>query len=300
MKTNKENLIDGKWYNILEPDCKDCALKYNHEDNNNCVGYWLGKFKEGLAFDEYWDVQPATKEDLDRLGNEWEEHWDEKLEDNTWYINILNGNICIKYNATTPEQCLGYINKEFNKEIPCTNPSDWRPAKRSELDKFVGSTEWESLGGIYIKDSKVHFNRFIDMYKNTGIWKLEADVEGASEGAEFSNEPKIREFSTGSKRDDDSNKPLVNHLDSYLRLRFGYLLRDGANKYDKGNWRKGQPTEVALESLHRHLAKFEQNLKNNLSQDEDHLSAIIFNVMLIMQNEEREGIKVDEYFKTLK
>jgi hypothetical protein len=100
-----------------------------------------------------------------------------------------------------------------------------------------------------------------------------------------------RIFESGSQRDDDSNKPLVNHLTAYTRLRFGYLLREGANKYGKNNWQKGQPTETALESLHRHLAKYELGDRN-----EDHLSAIIFNVQLIMQNEETEGIKIDEYY----
>jgi hypothetical protein len=106
-----------------------------------------------------------------------------------------------------------------------------------------------------------------------------------------------RQFDTGSQRDDDTNKPLPSHLDAYVRLRYGYLLRQGANHYEKGNWRKGQPTETALESLHRHLAKFEINLYNGAEQDEDHLSAIIFNVMLIMKNEEKEGILVDKYYK---
>lgn len=101
-----------------------------------------------------------------------------------------------------------------------------------------------------------------------------------------------RVFDSGSKRDDDSNKPLVNHLTAYLRLRFGYLLREGANKYGKSNWMKGQPTETALESLHRHLAKYEIG-----DRSEDHLSAIIFNVQLILKNEEAEGVSVDNYYK---
>lgn len=100
-----------------------------------------------------------------------------------------------------------------------------------------------------------------------------------------------RVFDSGSQRDDDTNKPLVNHLDPYVRMRFGYLLREGANKYGKNNWRLGQPTETALESLHRHLAKFEMG-----DVDEDHLSAIIFNVQLIMKNEQKQGVKVNHYF----
>jgi hypothetical protein len=131
--------------------------------------------------------------------------------------------------------------------------------------------------------------------------KKEDLINEVMENKELDNNNKlIRRFPTGSKRDNDFDKPLVNHLDAYLRLRFGYLLKQGANKYDKGNWKKGQPTETALESLHRHLAKFELNLQNNIEQDEDHLSAIVFNVMLIMKNEEKDGIEVDKYFGTIK
>ena len=100
-----------------------------------------------------------------------------------------------------------------------------------------------------------------------------------------------RVFESGSQRDDDTDKPLVNHLDPYVRMRFGYLLRQGANKYGKNNWQLGQPTETALESLHRHLAKFEMGCV-----EEDHLSAIIFNVQLIMKNEQKQGVKVDHFF----
>jgi hypothetical protein len=112
----------------------------------------------------------------------------------------------------------------------------------------------------------------------------------------FKTDGKKRVFETGSQRDNDTNKSLPNHLDAYVRMRYGYLLRHGANHYDKGNWRKGQPTEAAIESLHRHLAKFEINQDLGLPQDEDHLSAIIFNVQLIMKNEQREGVKVDQYY----
>ncbi|AMR34174.1 hypothetical protein A0256_23335 [Mucilaginibacter sp. PAMC 26640] len=100
-----------------------------------------------------------------------------------------------------------------------------------------------------------------------------------------------RTFDTGSIRDNDTDKPLVNHFDSYTRLRFGHLLRKGANNYGKGNWKKGQPNEAALESLHRHLAYYEEGLL----PEEDHLSAIIFNVQLILMNEKSAGVEVDRY-----
>ena len=108
--------------------------------------------------------------------------------------------------------------------------------------------------------------------------------------AEYVKQSK-RVFESGSQRDDDINKPLVNHLDAYVRMRFGYLLRMGANKYEKNNWQKGQPDEAALESLHRHLAKYEMG-----DRKEDHLSAIIFNVQLLMKNEQMAGINIDQFY----
>jgi hypothetical protein len=101
-----------------------------------------------------------------------------------------------------------------------------------------------------------------------------------------------RIFDSGSKRDNDESKPLVNHLDPYTRLRFGYLLRAGANHYGKNNWKKGQPDEAAIESLNRHLALHEFG-----DRTEDHLSAMIFNIQLLMKNEEKAGIKFNHYFK---
>lgn len=103
---------------------------------------------------------------------------------------------------------------------------------------------------------------------------------------------KERVFETGSKRDDDTNKPLSNHLTGYLRLRFGYLLRRGANKYGKGNWKKGQPDETAEESLDRHWAKYMDG-----DRTEDHLSSIIFNAQLLMINEKDKGIEPDHWHK---
>ena len=101
-----------------------------------------------------------------------------------------------------------------------------------------------------------------------------------------------RTFPTGSVRDNDDNKPLPSELDAYVRLRFGYHMKKGALKYEKGNWRKGQPTETALESLHRHLALYELG-----DRSEDHLSAIIFNTQLIMKNEEKNEINYDYFLK---
>lgn len=93
-----------------------------------------------------------------------------------------------------------------------------------------------------------------------------------------------------SKREDKSNKPLPNQLDAYTRMRYGQRCMLGAEKYDKENYKKPFPDSESIESLHRHLGKYELG-----DRSEDHLSAIIFNVQSIMLNEQRKGIEFDHY-----
>ena len=128
------------------------------------------------------------------------------------------------------------------------------------------------------------------MKKIPGIYYDHSEEPVNNPIAEYVKQAK-RVFESGSQRDDDKNKPLPSHLDAYVRLRFGYLLRMGANKYEKNNWQKGQPNESSLESLHRHLAKYEMG-----DRSEDHLSAIIFGIQLIMKNEQTSGVEVDAYY----
>ena len=107
-----------------------------------------------------------------------------------------------------------------------------------------------------------------------------------------SDESVSRVFATGAKRDSNSNKPFIHNLKGYTRQRYGYHTNLGSAKYGDGNFLKGIPTEVALESLDRHLAAFMEG-----DRSEDHLSAIIFGAQLCMLNEQREGIQSDFYFK---
>jgi hypothetical protein len=106
------------------------------------------------------------------------------------------------------------------------------------------------------------------------------------------NFEKLRVFESGSKRDDDSHKPLTANLTAYTRLRYGYHMRKNANKYGKGNWELGQPDVVLLESIDRHYCQYVLG-----DRSEDHLSAIIFGIVMLMQNEQRNGVDVDKYYK---
>ncbi len=121
------------------------------------------------------------------------------------------------------------------------------------------------------------------------LYKHLADEESGDE------DNKIRVFETGSKRDSDEGKPRVSDLKPYTRLRFGYHMLLGSLKYGGGNFELGQPDDSTLASMHRHLAMYELG-----DRSECHLSALLFGIQLLMQNEQREGVEVDRYFKLLK
>lgn len=106
---------------------------------------------------------------------------------------------------------------------------------------------------------------------------------------------KARVFKSGAKRDNNESKPFIHNLKGYTRLRFGYHMTKGANSYGDGNWEKGIPTDVYLESMDRHLALYMEG-----DRSEDHVSAILFGVNGIMQNEKKDGIAVDHYFNKVK
>lgn len=94
----------------------------------------------------------------------------------------------------------------------------------------------------------------------------------------------IREFVTGAVRDSAEGKPAMELLPWELLMRVAKLYGEGASKYGANNWRRGQPQDACLGSLQRHLTKYQLGMT-----DEDHLSAVIFNALSIMN--------VDEYFK---
>lgn len=107
-------------------------------------------------------------------------------------------------------------------------------------------------------------------------------------------EIKKRVFQSGAQRDASWGKPNCHDLQGYTMLRFGYHMELGEQNYGESNYLKGIPTNVAKESLSRHYAKYMAGMI-----DEDHLSAMIFNIQLIMLNEEKEGISVNHYYNKL-
>lgn len=61
------------------------------------------------------------------------------------------------------------------------------------------------------------------------------------------------------------------------------------SKYGEGNFKKGIPIEAYEHSLVRHLAKYLINKYEggSLEKEEDHLSAMLFNILGIIYEEER-------------
>lgn len=82
MKATKENLKTGTWYKITRlqhgETTNNTFLKY--QGNKLGIGYWRGNWDTVWAFSAngIWDIELATKEDLAKLGNEWEPYWEEE------------------------------------------------------------------------------------------------------------------------------------------------------------------------------------------------------------------------------
>lgn len=100
------------------------------------------------------------------------------------------------------------------------------------------------------------------------------------------------EFPTGSKRDTAKGKGRFDLIPAYPMFRLAKHYENGALKYGDWNWTKGQPISRYLASAERHLYCFKAGLN-----DEDHLSAIIWNIMSIIDTQRR--IELDALPKEL-
>ena len=91
---------------------------------------------------------------------------------------------------------------------------------------------------------------------------------------------KINEFDTGAIRSSDENKILWDLIPVECLERVAIKYTDGAKIYGKHNWEKGIPTERYVGGALRHFMQWRLGQK-----DEDHLSAVVFNIFGIMFNE---------------
>jgi hypothetical protein len=102
--------------------------------------------------------------------------------------------------------------------------------------------------------------------------------------------PEVRKFTTGAIRDNDSTKPDYIETVSWTAFRkFGEYMTSKKQKYGAGNFKKGIPVESYEQSLVRHLQKYLENKYEDGQQEvnEDHLSAMIFNICGILHEQGR-------------
>lgn len=103
---------------------------------------------------------------------------------------------------------------------------------------------------------------------------------------------KRQEFQTGAVRDTEENKARYDLISPLALTRLANLMARGAVKYNEWNWSKGMPTSRLFSSGLRHLIQY--SLGN---RDEDHLAAVMFNVMAIIHFEEMGRTDLDDMQK---
>lgn len=105
---------------------------------------------------------------------------------------------------------------------------------------------------------------------------------------------KTRQFKSGAIRDLDDNKEDYIETISWTAFkRYAQYMTGKKKKYGSGNFKKGIPIESYEQSLVRHLQKYLANKyeHGNIEKEEDHLSAMVFNLFGIMHEENRPNTK---------
>lgn len=92
-----------------------------------------------------------------------------------------------------------------------------------------------------------------------------------------------RGFETGAVRDMQAGKGRCDLLPACALLRLAKHYEAGANKYADRNWEKGIPISVMVDSAMRHLLKYMDG-----QTDEDHLTAVAWNILGAMWMEEKK------------
>jgi hypothetical protein len=84
-----------------------------------------------------------------------------------------------------------------------------------------------------------------------------------------------QQFATGSQRDTAEGKGIPSLIPTVVLRRLAGLYERGAQKYDRDNWRKGQPISRYYDSLQRHLWSVMDG--DEYDGGEDHLAAVVWN-----------------------
>jgi len=110
---------------------------------------------------------------------------------------------------------------------------------------------------------------------------------------------KIRKFKSGAVRDKQDGKEDYIETISWTALkRYAQYMTGKKAKYGQGNFKKGILDESYEQSMVRHVQKHLANKHENGNEEnkEDHLSAIVFNTLGLMHNQEQR--KQDKKYAT--
>lgn len=89
---------------------------------------------------------------------------------------------------------------------------------------------------------------------------------------------KYTDFETGSVRDTNDGKPRYDLIPTFPLYKLAMHYCNGMEKYGERNWEKGQPLMRYIESAFRHFEQMRMGM-----EDEDHASAVLWNIMGYMQ-----------------
>ena len=102
---------------------------------------------------------------------------------------------------------------------------------------------------------------------------------------------KVTKFTSGAIRDvQDGKEDYIETISWTAFRRYAQYMTGKKKKYGEGNFKLGIPVESYEKSLVRHLVKYLTNKyeNGNLEKEEDHLSAMVFNILGIMHEQERK------------
>lgn len=102
---------------------------------------------------------------------------------------------------------------------------------------------------------------------------------------------KKRQFKTGAVRDVETDKEDYVETISWTAMKqYAQYMTGKKKKYGAGNFKKGIPVESYERSLVRHLQKYLENKYEDgqIEKEEDHLSAMVFNIFGIMHENRRD------------
>lgn len=216
-------LEHGKWYK--ENIDSTWILKYDETVNTNTgffIGYFDYKFGKwsGFGYPEQWTL--ATKEDLTKLGNEWEPYWEEPYQGlpDSYFVN----------NSHTESNCVGTsvsstVSEHKVKEFESLSNEESNCESKSIVAQMVGAIDEMNIA--ILKQAKLQ-------------------------------EKLIRRFPSGAVRSNNEGRPRPDWISPYAIEEISKVMVSNENDFGACNYMLGIPETECLESLCRHVEELKE------------------------------------------